>query len=457
MRNRRRGAARWWALAVVVTLMVASCSDNGPTAASAEPDDDSSGTAQTTSAGNGGAEEGSGGQGSSSESGSCDGDSGASVDGPTNEAQSVDIDGVEVDFAVYPRPDHEGDPWSQWGQGIVLPDGRFLAGMGDHLGRDGNSYLFVYDPESGEMTRFADVQSLVGHEEGSWGYGKIHAQMVQPTCDSVIIATYWGTRRDIEYGGSYTGDVLLRLDTGTLEVESLGVPIEGHGIPSMATAGGLVYGEAAAPDPEAPPEVGTFFVYDPETNEVVYQVDEPTHTGFRSIMVGPDGSAYVAGADSGLLRYEPGGELAPYDETLPAGFLRAVAAPTGEGTVYGVTTESESWFAMRPDGGIDDLGPLRDYTTSIAMLPDGRIVYVPGAHGHSWENGTPVYAFDPESGTDEVLVELNETAEQELGLTLGGTYSVSVDAERNRLFIAFNAGADDESPWGDVVLATIHL
>jgi len=384
-------------------------------------------------------------------------ETGSTPDGPTSEASSFDIDGVQVDLAVYPRPDHEGNPWSQWGQGIVLPDGRFLSGMGDHLGRDGNSYLFVFDPESGQMTRFADIQSLVGHDSGSWGYGKIHSQMVQPTCDTVVFGTYWGTREDLEFGGSYSGDYLLRLDTSTLEVESLGVPIEGHGIPSLAAADGLVYGEAAAPIDDAPPERGIFFVYDPDSGEVVYQSDDPTHTGFRSILVEPDGSALVAGDGSTVLEYTPGGELSEYSEQLPAGWLRAAAAPTEDGTVYGVSTEPERFFALDPEGGFQDLGPAQEYTASIAVHPDGRIIYVPDAHGGAWELGTPVVAFDPSNGTEEALVELNETAERELGLTLGGTYSIAVDAERERIFIGFNAGTDPEEPWGEVVLAVIHL
>ena len=76
-----------------------------------------------------------------------------------------------VEAVVYPRPDYQGDPWTQWGQGLVLPDGRFLAAIGDHLGRDGNSYLYVYNPERGRITRFTDVLSQVEHENGEWGYG----------------------------------------------------------------------------------------------------------------------------------------------------------------------------------------------------------------------------------------------------------------------------------------------
>jgi hypothetical protein len=481
MENRPRTALwRWVALAISGLLLVVSCSDDDSSAdgvagaetteaaaggldettAPADGDaDDTTDEGDAAASDEGESDEGEGDEGDdAAPSGQCEAEeAGATPEGPTSEASSFDIDGVQVDLAVYPRPDHEGNPWSQWGQGIVLPDGRFLSAMGDHLGCDGNSYLFVFDPDSGQLTRFADVQSLVGHESGSWGYGKIHSQMVQPTCDSVVFGTYWGTREDLEYGGSYSGDYLLRLDTSSLEVEPLGVPIEGHGIPSLAAADGLVYGEAAEPIADAPPERGIFFVYDPDSGEVVYQSDDPTHTGFRSILVAPDGSALVAGDGSSVLRYTPGGELTEYSEQLPEGWLRAAAAPTEDGRVYGVSTEPERFFAMEPGGTFEDLGPAQEYTASIAVHPDGRIIYVPDAHGGAWESGTPVIAFDPSTGAEETLVELNETAERELGLTLGGTYSIAVDPERERIFIGFNAGTDREEPWGEVVLAVIHL
>ena len=50
-----------------------------------------------------------------------------------------DEDGITIDLAIYPHPDYEGNPWSQWGQGIVAPTGRYYSAIGDHLGADGNS------------------------------------------------------------------------------------------------------------------------------------------------------------------------------------------------------------------------------------------------------------------------------------------------------------------------------
>src|SRR5690606_39863552 len=50
----------------------------------------------------------------------------------------------------------------------------------------------------------------------------------------VYATTYWGTRDGIEYGGSYEGDVLLRIDPERRTTESLGPVLAGHGVPSLA-------------------------------------------------------------------------------------------------------------------------------------------------------------------------------------------------------------------------------
>lgn len=396
--------------------------------------------------------------GAGESAGPCAAESSVAATGPTNALESFDVDGVNVGLAVYPRPDYDANPWSHWGQGIVTPDGRFLSAIGDHLGQDGNSYLYAFDPDSGDLTQFSDILSLVGHEDGSWGHGKVHAQMVQTSCDSVIFATYWGDRRGLEVGGSYSGGELFRLDLSTLEIEGLGTPVEGHAIPSMAAAGGLVFGEAAAPIEDAPPEKGVFFVFDPETNEVIYRSDDEDHAGYRSILVDGEGAAFLATRGSDLLKYVPGEELVRSAASLPEGWLRAAATPLADGTVYGVSRKPERFFAMRPDGSIDDLGSAQGYTTTMVLHPDdGTILYLPGAHGDAWEYGASVFQFDPESGSEETLVELNDLAESELGLTLGGTYSMAVDPDRRRLFIEFNAGPSRDEPWGEVVLAVIDL
>lgn len=395
--------------------------------------------------------------------------------GPSARAEVVqEATGGEPSIAMvrYPRPDRAPggtNPWSQWGQGLVLADGRFLSAIGDHAGVDGNSFLFVYDPASQQLVRFADVLSNIEHEPGSPGYGKIHGQIVPGRCGDAYFATYWGDRDDLRYGGTYTGDVLFRIDQATLELESLGVPVEGHGIPSLAATGdGLVYGEAVDPlaSDSAGRDVGAFFVYDTRRREVVFRSDDEDHSLFRNIALDGRGNAYLSGPGGELLRYERrASALRATGVRLPGGGgLRASTAPAPDGTVYGATQattatgRADELFALSPAGEARTLGRAQGYTASMALDPDGsRFYYVPGAHGDSFERGTPVIAVDTATGEESVVARLNPLAEERLGLTLGGSYDIAIDPKRRVLYVGLNAGPTRDDPWNEVVLAVIGL
>ena len=197
-------------------------------------------------------------------------------------------------------------------------DGRFLSAVGDHLGVDGNSYLYEFDPATGNLTLIGDVLSMVDHQPGAWGYGKIHAQMVEGPCGEVYTSTYWGTRRDLVYDRGYTGDLLLRLDPAARTTSVLGVPVPGHGTPSMggSSALGLLYGEAT--DPASEPDAGLFFVHDVATGETTIVDDSPDHVGFRSLAVDADGRALFTMPAGHVTRYDPAtNELTQLDGHAP--------------------------------------------------------------------------------------------------------------------------------------------
>ncbi len=383
----------------------------------------------------------------------------ADLDGPSVELVTLQEDPY-VGAAVYPRPDYEANPWSQWGQGIALGDGRVITAIGDHLGADANSYLYVYDPEARTLTQFADILSAIGHEPGSWGYGKIHSQMVDAGDGGVFFTTYYGSRRGINFGGSYDGDVLFRLDQATLDLQPITVPAPGHGVPSLATNGqGLIYGEAVDPllDEDTYP-AGGFFVYDATIGDVQQFAEDPRHEGFRNVMVDPAGTAWFAADGGGLFRYDPATEgIELTDIELPAN-LRASTLPDGDGTIYGITAEPWYLFAFEPDGSIRELGQASWYATSLALTPDqASFLYVPGAHGDSWRENTPVRAVDVTTGEQTDVVQLLDLVRDEFDLTLGGTYSITIDAGRNHAHIGFNAGPTEDSPWGEVVFVVVEL
>jgi hypothetical protein len=459
----RPWSRRWCRLPAALALLVAACSsaatDTADRQAQAEV------TSQTEVAGQTGATgapAANGGAGSVS-SGLPLLESGqvvpANLAGPTAEMVTLQ-ESPYIGAAVYPRPDHEGKPWSQWGQGIALDDGRVISAMGDHLGADGNSYLFVYDPEARTVTRFADVLSAVPHQPGDWGYGKVHSQMVDAGDGGVYFTTYYGTRTGLAYEGTYSGDVLFRLDQTTLDLQPVSVPVPGHGIASLATNGnGLLYAEPIDPlvnDDVYP--VGGAAVIDTANGSVTSFADDPARDIFRNVMVGLDGTAWFAGDNGSLFRYDPaGGQLALDDAVLPAS-LRASTLPATDGTIYGATMEPYRFFAFTPDGSIQDLGPAKEYVSSMALLPDeSAFLYVPGGHGDAPLFNSPLISVDTKTGEQTTIVELLDLAREKLGLVLGGTYSITLDSERNQAHIAFNAGPSVDEPWGDVVLVVVEL
>lgn len=390
------------------------------------------------------------------------------VDGPSATVEPIgEADGVSVAAAVYPLPDTEGDPWSQWGQGVVLPDGRFISAVGDHLGQDGTSWFYEYDPDSGELTRTAEVGAALGHRRGDWGYGKVHAPMFLGPCNEVITASYWGTRRNLVVGGSYRGDHLLRYDPVTHQVASLGVPIEGFGIPSIAVSADRrwIFGEAVDSASDVEADAGAFFVADAETGEVVHREDDPDHVGFRTVMVSAAGEALYAAAGGDLFRYAPGTDASGrLDGVLPGEWLRSSTPVAPDGSVYGATREPDELFKLDASGEVTDLGPADGYAASLGMSPDGRtLYYVPDAHGGAWTKGAPLMAVDTTTGHQQVVLEVNDMVERAFSLRAGGTYNVVVDPGGERVYIGMNAGpvtGDDEEEveaFGQVVLLVVDL
>ena len=390
------------------------------------------------------------------------------VDGPSAALQQIGgADGVTVGAAVYPLPEGDGNPWSQWGQGVVLPDGRFVSALGDHLGRDGNSWFYEFDPATGALTRTADVAASLGHQPGDWGYGKVHAPLVLGPCGEVIGATYWGTRTDMEIGGSYRGDHLLRYDPATHQLASLGVPVEGFGIPSIAISADRqwIFGEAVDPASDTEDDKGAFFVAEAATGEVTFRDDSTDHTGFRTILVTGSGEALYAAQGGSLFGYTPGAD-APrrLDGVLPGDWMRTSSPRAPDGTAYGITVEPDALFRVGPDGAVTEMGPVEGYTASLAMAPDGGTLYfMPGAHGDAFEQGAPIVAVDTATGEHRTVVELQDMVEAALDLRVGGTYDVVVDPGGKRLYVGVNAGPahpateDEDDTFGTIVLLVIDL
>ncbi len=396
----------------------------------------------------------------------CPSSAGAVDTAFTNEVSAVATtllereDGLVVQAVQYPHPDYSGKPWSQWGQGTILPDGRYFSAIGDSLARDGNSFVYEYDPQSATLVQIADLLSLVDNQPGAWGYGKVHGQLVQGSCGQIYFSSYWGSRRNIEFADGYRGDILFEIDPAGRQIGALDVILDGYGVPSLSgtSEAGLLYMEAV--DPLIPDtNQGSFIAYDTASGEIVFEDDRVDHTGFRWVAVDDSGRAYYSIADSGLALYDPATNTSTdLDVELPGEFLRSATVPGPDGTIYAVTRRPAEFFALKSDGSLTELGPARGYTTSMALSPDGSVFYyVPDAHGGAWEAGTPLIAVDTTTGDETVLVELNPLALDEFGINLGGTYNITLDPTGRTLYIGMNSGTAEEDAFGEVILVIVTL
>lgn len=440
---------------LALSLVLAACSGG------AQPDDDPSTTdASTIDAAN--TEDGSS---SSSSSSVAAGDCPSSRDGTSwREDASVTLeeiggeDGVEVYAAEYPLPGPTEGLWTQWGQGIALGDGRHLSAVGDHLGQDANSYFFVYENGNRTLTRFGDVLRVVPHEEGAFGYGKIHAQMVEDRCGTVWATTYWGTRDDLTYENGYEGDRLLAIDPDELTISDYGAIAGEFGMPMMTiTTDGktLVAGSVDVESGET--DRGLLTVFDTSTGVVTHQVDDPRQYGFRALGIDPVSGRVLYGIGNGeLAALDPtSAEFEDLDLELPGFWLRAITRPAPDGTVYGVSDDESFIFSISPDGTLKVLGEPGGTTTSLAMTPDGtRVFWMPEAHGGAWEVGAPIMSMDTASGEITEITSLVDPFE-ELDLLPGGTYSVVY--QDGSLILGVNASdLNDDSGFGTVVLVVVE-
>ena len=367
--------------------------------------------------------------------------------------------GVNVYAAEYPLPGPTEGLWTQWGQGIALGDGRHLSAVGDHLGVDANAYLFVYDESERTLTRFGDVLSVVPHEAGSFGYGKIHAAMVMDACGSVWAATYWGTRDNLTYASGYEGDRLLEIQPGARTISDRGAFAGEFGNPTMTIAGDgrtLVAGSVDVDSEE--PDRGKLTVYDTSSRATITQVEDPRQEGFRALGLDPvSGNVFYSIGDNRLAALDPAsGEFADMEVTLPGWWLRSVTRPAPDGTVYGAADDEPGLFSISPEGDLTDLGNPGGSVTSIAMTPDGsHIFWMPDAHGGAWEIGAPVRSMDTTTGEITDVTSLLESFGDKLQLLPGGSYSVVYDD--GRLILGVNASPlDDDSGFGTPVLVVIE-
>jgi hypothetical protein len=372
-----------------------------------------------------------------------------------------------VDFMFFPGQDYPGNPWSIWGDSLAA-NGKYYASIGDHLAPAGNAFVFEYDPATKSLRRLVDIRKTLSLPDGHYTPGKIHGRLDLGSDGWLYFSTHRGSTRVTTDEFHYKGDWIMRCDpaTGKTEVVAQG-PVPKHCIPcSVVDPKRMIFYGGTAPGTGKDGEGVHFFAYDLKARKVLYS--------------GPDGPAramvlakstgrvyYTAGKGEGgpLMRYDP--DLGGAPEKIAGSIgIRAATEETPDGYVYTVSSGQGSAKAMlyrfnAKSEQIEELGPAavasQNYITSIDADPTGRFLYyIPGAHGGSEKDGSPVIQFDVKTRKKKVIAFLHPLTAERFGSTLKGTFSSAVDPAGDKLYVTWN-NSRGSKVWDSCVLTVIHI
>ena len=114
----------------------------------------------------------------------------------------------------------------------------------------------------------------------------------------------------------------------------------------------------------------------------------------------------------------------------------------------------------------DDRQTVRDLVeVPVHLYPVGRLdadatgrflYYIPGAHGGSETDGSPVIQFDTKTRRKKVIAFLHPFYATKYGLTLKGTFSSALAPEGDKLYITWNVSREGKV-WDSVALTVLHI
>ena len=377
-----------------------------------------------------------------------------------------------IDFLYYPEQTYPGKPWSVWGDGVAVT-GRYYSAIGDHGAPAGSAYVFEFDAATRAFRALVDVRKFLNLPDGDYSPSKIHSRIDVGSDGWLYFATHRGSTRVTTDRYHFTGDWILRTHpvTGKTEVVVHG-PVPKHSIPTglldpdrLIFYGGTIVGDSKAAE-EAGGASIMFFAYDTRARTLLHTAPKGPYRYL--IFAKSTGRVYYVNQDGGpLMRYDPKTGMAPVQIPGSIG-IRAATRETPDGCVYTVSSSRDGrlWRFNTRTEEIEEIGTAavasQDYVASIDADPSGRyLYYVPGAHGNSQKDGSPVVQFDVKTGTKKVIAFLHPFYLDKYGYVPLGTYSSALSPEGDKLYITWNGNRSGpvrgRYPWDGVALTVIHI
>jgi outer membrane protein assembly factor BamB len=357
--------------------------------------------------------------------------------------------------------------WSSWGDIAVAPgsDGRVYMGIGDH-GRDtagvSHALIYRYDPGDKTLKKLVDINPLTPRWPGEPTWSKVHAGIAAGN-DGLIYFTPTlndgGRAGEMKWTSNLAGGQFFAFNPKTDETKLVAT------FPGEVTATSLY-------DPqrqryyfcfERTRDGAALGAVDLKTGKVLRLSKDGAIVADRALALDQKGRLYFNGAGGELFRYDPADESVSATgmvfaketpgsggkETSGGPTMRSSATVTRDGWVYGATMNPGRLFRFHGERKkLDMLGPDfldGSYTVVTALSPDERFLYyLPGAHGHAKDHGTPVVQYELATGKRKVLAFLREPIERKHGVILSGSYGVKLSADGGTLYANLNGDARDD-------------
>jgi hypothetical protein len=380
---------------------------------------------------------------------------------------AIAVTAPTIDLMFFPAQNYPGNPWSAWGDSIAT-EGKYYASIGDHLAPGGNAFVFEYDPATKKLRQLVDVRKLLALPEGHYTPGKIHGRLDMGDDGWIYFSTHRGSTRVTTDQFHYEGDWIIRCDpaSGKAEIIARG-PVPKHCIPcSVLDPQRLIFYGGTAPGTGPDGEGIQFFAYDVRARKLLYS--GPGGPARSMIFAKSTGRIYFTPGKEGegtLMRFDPGGNGVPQKLSSVIG-LRAATQETPNGFVYTVSSgqggaPANIYAFNTKTEQSENLGPAavgtQTYITAIEADPHGRFLYyVPGAHGGSERDGTPVVQFDVRTRKKKVIAFLHPFFADKYGCTLKGTFSSAIDPAGDKLYITWNNSRGSRA-WDSCLLTVIHI
>jgi len=355
-----------------------------------------------------------------------------------------------VDLLYYPEQDYPGSPWSVWGDSLAVGD-KYYSAIGDHAAPQGNGYVYEYDSTTGKLVTLVNTTDVLRLPEGHYMPGKIHSRIDMGSDGWLYYATHRGSTRVTTDKYHYKGDWIFHTHPETKKTEIVAQgPVPKHCIPtSLLDPDRLIfYGGTAAG--EYSDKTVMFFAYDVRKKKVLHTaVNGPR----RYIMFARSTGRmyYTDEVNNRLMRYDPESGKPP--QVIPGTIgLRTASEETKDGFVY--TTgqkDGRIWRFNTKTEKIEDIAALpvasQTYTTTFDLDPTGRyLYYIPGAHGGSERDGTPVVQFDTQKRTRKVIAFLQPFYGKKYGYVTLGTFGSAVSPDGSKVYVTWNGNRGGKDP-----------